>query len=342
MLLDRQLFEVFARSYDPPYWIIEDLLHEGAGSVRDALHAALAAVTAEAIAELDHDTRTHLEFVFAGDDTDRKCRLYIVSDVVSRTIEQTRLATITAKSDPSAAAPYDHPALKGVHVDKEGLVSLAEFTLEGDGLIRNDHTFFLLPPVPGSNAGYWLLQEFARHDLAESVRIRLDPLLHGPSNTLQGRFYKATVYGRPLDWARIRQLRSTDHGEWVPRKMSRRSLITQYAWVPHNGEVDFLCEELPVVAETELRGSRYFHAVYEKANHHIIHVDGAIRTFTPESLNARALLHVREAGKVGTRVKLFRIDRPIDPDLVGGLAQAFFFWNYDVARYFGAKVPVDF
>jgi hypothetical protein len=123
--------------------------------------------------------------------------------------------------------------------------------------------------------------------------------------------------------------------------MSRQSLCTEYAWIPHDAEVDFVCEELPVAAEVGERGARYLHAVYDKRTHSITHLDGAVRVYNSDELVARAASHVRTAGKMGTRVKVFRTDRGIDPDLMGDLVQAFFVWNYDVARYFGAPIPDD-
>jgi hypothetical protein len=124
--------------------------------------------------------------------------------------------------------------------------------------------------------------------------------------------------------------------------MSRRFLTTQYAWLPHENEVDFVCEELPVVDEVAERGSRYLHAIYDKASDRVTHLDGAVRVYDANELVARATSHVRNAGKVGIRVKVFRIDRAIEPDLMGDIVQAFFMWNYDVSRYFGAPVPADF
>jgi hypothetical protein len=118
--------------------------------------------------------------------------------------------------------------------------------------------------------------------------------------------------------------------------------LDDYAWLPHEKEVDFICEELPVADEVTERGSRYLHAVYDKDRHRITHLDGAVRVYTTGELMDRAMLHVRKVGKAGTRVKVFRTDREIEPELMGDLVVAFFMWNYDVARYFGAPVPGDF
>ena len=102
------------------------------------------------------------------------------------------------------------------------------------------------------------------------------------------------------------------------------------------------CEELPVPEEVTERGSRYLHAIFSKTSHRITHLDGSIRIYGQDELTARAATHLRTAGKAGIRVKVFRTDRPIPPEVLGGIAETFFFWNYDVARYFGVQYPEDF
>ena len=341
-MVDQQLLGVFARSYDPPYWVIEDLLETGPASVRAAISAALSEVPVTRIEEMSGDARANAKIMFGDHDHDLQARLFLVSRDMGGALERARLAALTHGQRQRRPTPYEHPALAGLEVDEEGLVPLNSFELSGDALCVNGHAFFVLRPVPGSNAPYWLLQQFDRKDLIEAVKVRLDPLLHGPVEKLSGRHYKMDVYGRPLDWERIRTLRSDDHGCWMPGKMSRGFLRTEYAWVPHGDEVDFLCEELPVREEVSQRGSRYLHAVYGKRGDRVTHLDGAVRVYSDDELEARARLHVRNAGKAGVRIKVFRTDRPIERDSLGDIVQAFFVWNYDVARYFGAPVPADF
>ncbi|MBV9880970.1 MAG: hypothetical protein JO180_10770 [Gemmatirosa sp.] len=333
-----ELLRFLGGHYDPPSWIVEDVLESGPASVRAELTAAIEALTPDDLQSVSHDARAQADVVFRTRDTDVQVRLYIVSREAARSLERARLAAATQSGPSRTLEPYGHPALSGITVDAEGLVPLSAFEIVGDALCINDHAFFVLPPVPGANAPYWTLQRLGRPELVDSVRVRLDPLLHGPRDKLSGRFYRMDVYGRPLDWERIQQLRNTEHGSWIPGRLSRGYLATEYAWVPHSHEVDFICEELPRHEEVEVRGARYLHAVYDKRTRTLTHLDGAIRVYSPGQLATRAASHVRNAGKAGKRVKVFRTDRPIVPDLLGELAQAFFVWNYDVARYFGAPV----
>jgi hypothetical protein len=340
-LLDAVLFETFSQCYDPPFEVIENFIEGGPTHVREALRAALENVPERVLRAMDADARAQAEVCFARADTDNQARLHVVSEHIARCIQSARIAEV-AKPPSASARPYGHSALSGIDVDAEGLVALSAFEVDGDALCVRDHAFFMMPPVPGSNAAYWLLEQLQRHGLGDCVRVRLDPWLHGPAAEMRGRFYRAAIWARPLDWNRIRTLRETEHGRWTPGKMSRRFAQTDYAWTPHDDEVDFLCEELPILEEVDVRGARYLHAVYNKRRHLLTHLDGALRIYSGDNLAARALEHVRNAGKAGTRAKIFRTDSPVKPEVFSSIAEAFFFWNYDVARYFGAQLPADF
>jgi hypothetical protein len=339
-MLNRKLFDAFSQSYDPPHWIIEGLLESDDAEVQMAIIAALEAIPTSEAAQVDEDTDAKLEIIFRSRDHAERARLHLVSSAASQELYQTRMAEVCnhAKDRPK---PYDHPLLSGIPVDAEGLVPLSEFQIKGDALCYKGHAFFVLPAVPASNANYWLLQNIQRKGLVNSVSVRLDPLLHGPETELAGNFYRMDVYGRPLDWDRISSLREIEHGRWMPGKLSTKSLFTDYAWIPHANEVDFLCEELPPVAQVQERGARYLHAIYDKRSNCLTHLDGAIRSYEAFELATREKAHVRNAGKMGRRSKVFRTDQPIDAETMGDIVQAFFVWNYDVARYFGAPVPDD-
>jgi hypothetical protein len=69
------------------------------------------------------------------------------------------------------------------------------------------------------------------------------------------------------------------------------------------------------------------------------HLDGAIRIYSEIERNQRKSVHVHRTGKVGTRIKVFRIDEPIRPEAISSLGGNYFVWNYDVSHFFGASVP---
>ena len=66
----------------------------------------------------------------------------------------------------------------------------------------------------------------------------------------------------------------------------------------------------------------------------ITHFDGALRLYTQEELQGRSSQHVRNAGKQGIRVKVFRTDAPVPRECFSLITQAFFIWNRDVVNYF--------
>jgi hypothetical protein len=339
-VLNAEILDIFARSYDPPFWIIEEVLASGGAQVKAALNAALEQISDVAVAGLDQDTNARLIVMFRSNNQRVRAKLYLLSRVIERELQQRRIVEITT-GVASRSQPYDHPVLRDVAVDADGLVPLSAFKIYGDALCRNGEAFFVLPAVPSTNSNYWLLQNIQRHNLTDTVRVRLDPLLHGPETELAGRFYRMDVYGKPLDWDRISGLREVEHGRWMPGPLSRKGLFTDYAWIPHANEVNFVCEELPPVSEADIRGARYLHAVFDKERKCLTHLDGAIRTYTAADLELRSRLHVRNAGKCGQRAKIFRTDYPVDPAVMADIVSAFFVWNDDVARYFNPCLHAD-
>ena len=146
-------------------------------------------------------------------------------------------------------------------------------------------------------------------------------------------FYKMFMYGRPLDWSRIAGLRESEHGRWLPDgPLGRKSLFTDFCWQPRANEVHFTCEEVPVLAVSP-EASRYLHAIYLPERESFEHFDGALRVYTVEELSRRHDLHVRNAGKLGYRQKVFRADEAIPQEAFSAVTQAFFVWNYDIQTY---------
>jgi len=86
-------------------------------------------------------------------------------------------------------------------------------------------------------------------------------------------------------------------------------------------------------ASPEFRPSRYFHAVIDRKSESIVHCDGALRLFSRDEANDRTAIHVSDAGKIGTRVKLFQIDAKLDSQTWATLFQSFFVWNRDIETF---------
>lgn len=232
-------------------------------------------------------------------------------------------------------APYSLPELADVDVDEEHLVAASEFRGVDAVLERSGRDFMMAPSVESPNASYWFLLQVAKHKLVSSTRLRLDPFMHGPTGMFPRMVYLMRVYGRSLDWDRIDNLKKPDFGRWSPHRLSSGTDFTDYAWTPRDGEVHFVCEEIPSLERVNRRGGRYLHAIYRPDLKQIVHVDGAVRIYTATELQDRLSDHVRTSGKVWKRAKLFRTDEPISRECFADLATSFFVWNYDVYEYFG-------
>lgn len=83
-----------------------------------------------------------------------------------------------------------------------------------------------------------------------------------------------------------------------------------------------------------MRAARYFHSIYNPHAQVIVHADAALRFYSDGELAARKAEHLRKLSKVGVRVKLFRVDGEIDPEVWSGLVAGAFSGNNDVQRYF--------
>jgi hypothetical protein len=111
------------------------------------------------------------------------------------------------------------------------------------------------------------------------------------------------MYGRPLDWERLRTLRVPEHGRWFPDSLSHKSEFTDFCWDPRRDGVHFVGEEVPKSEFCTSEPSRYLHAIYNPTSEQIQHFDGALRIYTTKEIGNRHQLHVRNGGKVGIREK---------------------------------------
>jgi hypothetical protein len=147
-------------------------------------------------------------------------------------------------------------------------------------------------------------------------------------------FYKMFVYGRPLTWTKILALQEDSAHRWMPDNPQDSDVcFTDAIWTLRGGEIHLRCEECPAPAAASYRPSRFFHSIIDRDRETITHCDGAIRIFTAEEADRRAATHVRDAGKIGARVKLFQIDGDIQAQHWSEIFRSFFVWNDDIATF---------
>ena len=145
-ILNKEIFDSFSQSYDPPQWIIEDLLESGEVEVKAALIEALEAIPDTAADQIDENTHATLEITFRSKDRSERAKLYLLSCLATRALYQTRLAEVSI-DDNKRAKPYNLPILNSVTVDAEGLVPLSAFEIKGDALCFNGYAFFILSAI---------------------------------------------------------------------------------------------------------------------------------------------------------------------------------------------------
>lgn len=243
------------------------------------------------------------------------------------------------RSESKIPRPYNDKGFDTLTIDANGLVPVQELELYNFGLCHNGHIYQMCPVLDQPNSSHWLSNLIVGESFKRkrNFRIRIDPLMKVTKADYQPYFQLMNIYGKKLDWNRLKSLRNEEFGQWLGDGLSTGSIhISDFVWRPNGDEIHFTCEELPKSSYLDVRGSRYFHAIFEKSTGKVIHCDGAIRFYSDEEYQYRLNYHVRnpEVRKIGNRVKIFQIDEAIDEDLFMRLATNFFVWNEDAIGYF--------
>ncbi len=253
---------------------------------------------------------------------------------LEKEIPKYRVNELSNQNRKNRPKPYDHEALLDLPITEEYLVPLSSFKICDSGLSRNGYSFTLCVINESPNSSYWILKVLAEISKKREVYIRLDPLIYSKSDEFENPQYKMWVHGiKNLDWKRINILKEDEFGEWMPDDLASSIDLTQYVWSPRSNEVHFTAEEIPKINLCNVKGGRYFHAIYKPENETVIHLDGALRIYTKPDLERRKSMHVRNSGKIGKRVKIFRIDEEITKELFSEIGLNFFVWNNDVMKY---------
>jgi len=267
-------------------------------------------------------------------DISRRC--WFLAELLDKKIAEKRLIALVNRE--KRPLPYNSENLKDVFINDNELVCMSILKINHFGFFYNDFAYRLCPSTGADNSSYWLFLELSRLFLkkGKSFNIRLDPFIEKPLSEYYPMRYKMAVYGKPLDWSRLQTLHSDDFGQFMNEREYGDFVFTDYVWHCAGTELHFTCEELPKLEYCKYRGSRYFHAIFDKSTGNIIHCDGAIRIYNEEELSKRMDVHVRnpEVRKVGARVKIFQTNDILDNEDFTKLITCFFVWNEDVWNYF--------
>ena len=327
----------FAASTAAPLFDVGDVFDQPTHPWHDQLLNDLAGVSEEEL-RLFRQRKPHLiHHMNEKTHTDLQWRIYFAIEELGNQIAMLRKQLLLKASSPPP--PYDHPQLVNVLPDKNGLVNMHDLYQYAGGFYAKDEVFTLAPSTNANNSSYWLLQELNDPMLDRKVKIRLDPLVHHPKADFHMMNFRMQVYGKLLNWERIKGLVTPEQVEFIPDDADKSPISkTQIIWNPSDDEVHFTCEELPNIALLPYRGSRYFHAIFEKESGDIEHCDGAIRYYDVDQYNARQQTHIKakEAVKAGTRIKIFHVTQPPRESFIK-LVTSFFVWNEDLVGYFAPR-----
>jgi len=338
-----EIFRYFASDPIGPLLNLERVAEEAENPISSIIDKQLALFDVPTIDRVKEDKQFRLFCgSVEGSELDRRARLWILKQLLIKSIPEARLRALIDTSGVKRPPPYEHPDVADLQLDPDYMVSLNSFRVRAGVLLRHETGFTVVPPVESTNSQYWLIQSLLREGLQSVTVVRLDPFIVHPEKDYPCIEYRMLWYGVPLDWEHIDNRNSEEHGRWAPGKLSIHSAYTDYVWTPRDGEVHFRCEELPSRENVRTRGSRYFHAVYLPQQKKIVHLDGAIRIYDQNEWDSRQSSHVRKSSKIGKRIKVFRVNAEISRESLGAICSNFFVWNYDVARYFGADIPKDF
>ncbi len=335
------VLEYFAADAFGPIFAVRDAAEDQDHPLRELLREQLDSFEQARIESIRADPlflfhHTHLHSA----ELDAAARQWYLIELLNTAIPARRRELLIS-DEADRPAPYEHPALRDLPLTDEHLVPLQEFVVCRNGaLVRSGFAFSLVPVTESVNASHWLTQSLAQH-AQRCAYVRLDPLLVSTVERYRGCEYKMLVYGRALDWARLSSLAEEEHGRWLPGRLTRDVQSTEYVWSPRGDGVHFRCEELINRDRARSWGSRYLHGIYSPGREAFEHLDCALRFMNSGEMSCREETHLRNAGKVGVRVKMLRIDHWITQTAFADLCAQFFVWNFDVARYCGADVAPD-
>ncbi len=281
-VISSELYEYFSTDPDDPADKIHEVSINDRHPFHDHLMAAVNKIDSSIIEEVKED-KLFQQLGMGGNnplDVNTRAGIWYLINFLQDKIAGHKLELLKNQEKHSRPKPYDHPAISDLQFDDNYLVPLNQFIVEDSGLARNGYVFTISPVIKASNSSYWLSNFFAHENLYNKMLIRLDPLMCRPKEIFRASMYKMWVWGKPLNWKEIHNLKEPLHGQWLSEDNNNGINVTQFAWIPSDGEVHFTCEEIPKEEFIHVRGSRYLHAICDKKVKAFSHLDGAIRIFS--------------------------------------------------------------
>jgi hypothetical protein len=340
-MIPETVIQFFAANNVPVHYSLPDVVEVSDHRFHEEVEVVMASFDSREIEESLAGPLSYLTWGARSKDLQRQARVNLTILAIDKEISKRRLLAVLPPPQGEIPLPYAHHQLQHISIDKNWLISLSDFNGFTRELVKGDTVFHILPSLPQLNSMHWASIYLFKLKKSSDVKIRLDPFIISPLAGYSSMAYKMLVYGIPLDWNDIENLKEDRHMRWMPNDPEKSNVaFTDAVWSPRDDGVHFACEEVPKASCCDERGSRYFHSIYSPGNSRFMHADGAIRIYSPEQLERRKYEHLRNSGKSGVRVKVFQVDGEIQREDWCNLVAAFFVWNSDVRKYFDPSYPV--
>jgi hypothetical protein len=241
-----------------------------------------------------------------------------------------------------------------VEEDKDGLVDMTKLTTLLPGIYKvGDVVVFAHPYLRRSlsrwnnlNASVLERLESMRDEPGASVRVRLDPDMVGLASSVTGTMELDYWFGPKFN----------DDLTTIPTGVSRHEASdrerhffgisrTEFWWQSRDEIHTFEAEELrdlPTIgAGDSVFGCRYVHSMVEEKSGRVVHLDGAIRAYSEESLLKRIDESIATAGKKTDYTKLWRVDGVLPLTSWKALIADHFRDNPLVGEYLSCAAPQE-
>ena len=241
--------------------------------------------------------------------------------------------------------------------DKSGLISLSsilkEFSYLGQGVFKHSksdlciyaHSFFRRSQSRLNNFRFYFLDALIglknRKEIAIKIRLDKDMIGYAPSFHERG---ELEYHWGPKYQDDISQIKSgiCRHECNVDEKNFYGISSTEFYWKKEDESMVLEIEELtdnPSPVSNELYHCRYVHSIYNSSEKEFVHFDGAIRSYSEESMIERIDKNFVEYGRKAMYKKLFRIDGKLELDTWKLLITHFYQGNPLIYEYFGLNGP---
>jgi hypothetical protein len=231
--------------------------------------------------------------------------------------------------------------------DKDGLIDITPLkhlgagVFEMDGLALFAHRQFRRSASLLNSINYHFYENYEElRSMGSCLRIALDPDLVGEPSSFRTPIELAYWWGPPF----VNDLKSipagvTQYASTDFERLYSGTIKSEFWWQSRKGQHILEMEELKdadLYSEQETICCRYLHCIIDEMNGDVLHLDGAVRCYSPEGMRARLNVDISKSERNTKYHKLWRIDTNIPLETWKRLVSDYFRDNHLVGEYLGA------